>query len=504
VNARLLLLFSSASTEFDGLKGVIVDSAPSGGFAHHNETRLPIYGRLASFSGQGKPLICGQTRSEVVGLEFFDSPERILRVGYDLFGEVAFLLSEGQPVENAHVPTLELHISLLRGWIVAAGIPVVEIPPIPWGYKFIACLTHDVDFAGIRHHRFDHTFWGFVYRALIGSLVQIVKGRGSLGRLLQNWKAVFSLPFVYLGLVEDFWDQFHRYADVDQDFASTFFLIPSKDKAGDNLQRPFPQRRAARYDIGDVHEQVERLTQQGYEIGVHGIDAWWSEERGRQELNRIAEATDQKDIGVRVHWLCFDRDTPGVLARAGFDYDSSFGYNETVGYKAGTPQVFQPLGVTRLLELPLHIQDTALFNPNRLGLNETQAWDLCSSIIDTAAQYGGVVTVLWHMRSLAPERLWGEFYVRLVQELKERGAWFGTANQVVQWFRQRRAVSFEDSTLVDNTLRLRLQYAGGGSGPGLCLRVHRPQMAGLSGSCTGQAPIDLPWTGEPSVAIPLR
>jgi len=131
-----------------------------------------------------------------------------LRAGYDLFGEVAFLLTEGQPVENALIPTLELHISLLRDWIVSAGIPLVEIPPVPWGYRFIACLTHDVDFVGIRRHKLDHTFWGFVSRALFGSLVACIKGRSSLVRLTRNWLAVASLPLVYLGLLNDFWDQF--------------------------------------------------------------------------------------------------------------------------------------------------------------------------------------------------------------------------------------------------------------------------------------------------------
>jgi hypothetical protein len=280
-------------------------------------------------------------------------------------------------------------------------------------------------------------------------------------------------------------------------------LIPFKDKAGDNVQRQFPQRRAVRYDIGDVHEQVERLTQQGYEIGVHGIDAWWSEEKGRQELNRIAESTGRKDIGVRMHWLCFDRDAPSVLARAGFDYDSSFGYNEAIGYRGGTLQVFQPVGVSRLLELPLHIQDTALFNTQRLGLTEAQAWDLCTGIMDAATRYGGVVTVLWHMRSLAPERLWGEFYVRLVQELKERGAWFGTASQVVQLFRKRRSIQFEDYSLTENTLRIRLRYEGLVSEPRLFLRVHLPRKVGAATIGAQHNYFDVLWTGEHPMEIPL-
>ncbi len=49
-----------------------------------------------------------------------------------------------------------------------------------------------------------------------------------------------------------------------------------------------------------------------------------------------------------------DSATPSILDEAGFSYDSSAGYNETVGYRNGTTQVFRPLGTKTLLELPLH------------------------------------------------------------------------------------------------------------------------------------------------------
>jgi hypothetical protein len=321
--------------------------------------------------------------------------------------------------------------------------------------------------------------------------------------MVKNWMGVISLPLVYLGLAGDFWDQFGRYAEIDKDFTSTFFLIPFKERVGVGVQRQSSDRRASRYDIGDVRRQVDMLTRQGYEIGVHGLDAWHCPDKGKQELDRIREITGQTDIGVRMHWLCFDRQSPSVLAQAGFCYDSTFGYNETIGYRGGTTQVFRPFGVTRLLELPLHIQDTALFYPHRLGLTDAQAWDLCTNIITAAGRYGGVVTVSWHLRSLAPERLWGAFYIRLLQELRDRGAWFGTASQVVQWFRQRRAVVFEDCNVVGNTLRLRLKHRGRVSDARLFLRVHRPQKAGSMGSHAGKTFLDIPWTGESSVEILL-
>lgn len=501
-NSGLLIIFSSTPVKFDELGGISIDSVTFDHDINHKGIRFPIYGRLLRLRGKGHSLYdYSQSNSGPVVLKLFKPHRKVIRVGYDLFSEVAFLLSQGQSVENALIPTLEAHIALLRDWITEAGIPVVEVPPVPWGHSLIACLTHDVDFAGIRQHKFDNTFWGFVYRAVAGSVIELFRSRGSLARLIRNWMAVISLPLVYLGLLKDFWDQFERYAEIDRNFSSTFFLIPFRDRSGDRLQGRLSGWRATHYDIGDVQRQVKMLAERGYEIGLHGIDAWHSVERGRQELRRIVETTGQQEIGVRMHWLYLDHQSSTVLEEAGFEYDSTFGYNETVGYRAGTLQVFRPLGATHLLELPLHIQDTALFTPRRMALSEGAAWDLCRALLDEATCYGGVVTVLWHLRSLAPERCWGEFYTRLLQELRDRGAWFGTARQVVDWFRRRRSVVFEESSFSGDKVRLRLKYGSHGLEPPLFLRVHKPHRSGSR--LTKQASIDIPLTGQSSVEISL-
>jgi hypothetical protein len=494
--ANLHIFYYSLLSQSDIQNGLSVDSSVSAQFPYHEGVSIPIYGRLASLRGIGNPLVYDKLADETYVLKSFVEGQQRLRVGYDLFYEIAFLLTEGQPLENALVPTLELHISLLREWIVGSGLPLVEIPPVPWGHKFAACLTHDVDFGGIRQQKLDHTIWGFLYRALIGSLLGIPKGTRSFAQLAKNWIAVLSLPLVYIGIVKDLWDDFGKYAEIEKGLSSTFFLIPFKDKAGENVTGRFSARRATRYDISDVRKQVDSLINQGFEIGLHGIDAWHNAEKAREEINRIAEVTGQKGMGVRIHWLSYNRYSSAILERAGFNYDSTFGYNETIGYKAGTTQVFRPLGVSRLLELPLHIQDTALFYPRRLALTHGQAWNLCRTVLKAATGFGGVVTISWHQRSLAPERLWDEFYVRLLQELKSFGAWFGTASQVVQWFRRRRSVVFEDCCYVGNTVRLRMNYESTGSEPPMFLRVHRPGKGGPSRLAAEHRHIDYPYTGE--------
>src|SRR4030095_16691479 len=156
----------------------------------------------------------------------------VVRLGFDLFAEVRHLLTQGQPAEFANIPTLDLHISLLRDLIVRQGLPLLEILAVPAGYRFMTCLTHDVDHPRVRCHIGDHTMFGFLYRALIGSVIDFCRGRKSLQQVAVNWKAAFSLPLVFAGFAKDFWDQVDRYLELEGNLASTFFVIPTKGDAG--------------------------------------------------------------------------------------------------------------------------------------------------------------------------------------------------------------------------------------------------------------------------------
>ncbi len=396
------------------------------------ENRLPIYCGCGLFAN-GEPL---QISSEGAG-------QTRVRVCFDLFAEIEFLLTRGQPEEFAMVPTLDLHIANLRELVRQyAGAPR-EIPPVPEGYKFIACLTHDVDQPRIRPHFFDHTMFGFLLRALLVSPLDFVRGRKSFRQLIANYGAALSLPFAYLGLGRDPWDRFDRYLAIEEEAASTFFVIPFKSEPGEDAYGRKQPKRAAAYDLTDIADNIRTLLERGREVGAHGIDAWRDSRKGRAELERVRQFTSETEIGVRMHWLYFGEQSFRLLEEAGYSYDSTIGYNGAIGYHAGTSQVFKPLGVERLLELPMHVMDTAMFFPSHMNLSPKEAEERVDRLIENAVRFGGVLTINWHDRSIAPERCWDQFYIELVEKLRKRGAWMVTAAQAVAWFRERRETDFE-------------------------------------------------------------
>jgi len=503
LNSGVIAIYSSTKSLIDSEIGTHVRGSKQGVWPEFQGVKFPLYGKVSVFESAERPLLHSNGQNDILAFEVTRASNLIVRVGYDLFAEVAFLLSKGQPAENAHIPTLEFHIAFLRSIMVGAEIPFVEILSSPSGYEFVVCLTHDVDFTGIREHKFDSTMWGFLYRALVSSFVNALKGREPWSKCWNNWIAALSLPLVHLGWKEDFWLEFDRFKEIEKGLGSTFFFIPFKNRPGMRGTGPAPDRRAAKYDLSKVKEQVLDLVENGCEIGLHGIDAWEDPEKALVERSRICEITEQAEIGIRMHWLYFDENSPTVLEEAGFSYDSTFGYNDAVGFRGGTAQV-HCLGASKsLLELPLSLQDTALFYPDRMNLSESKAMDACRNLMRQTAQFGGVLTINWHTRSLSPERLWGDFYGRLLEEIKKYPVWFTTAQKSVEWFRARRALCFEQVTFTADGVRLKMTGAPDANHP-FVMRIHHAKSGRFAESVTSSskpAYTDVPWKGETELSL---
>jgi hypothetical protein len=472
-NARLLFLYGAQRQAFEECRSIRTTSASKHDFVSFRGERMPIYGSCLLFNSPGNEVLIHERTKSAAAVSITSGDQMVVRVGFDVFEEVRYLLTRGQPAEFASIPTLDLHISLLRELIVSCQVPLVEILPTPAEHRFIVCLTHDIDHARVRYHKCDHTMFGFLYRALIGSVINFCRGRRSLRQVALNWKAAFSLPLVFAGLAKDFWNQLDRYLALEKGLASTFFVIPTKGDAGVDSEGRTKRKRASRYALTDIADDLKKLLCANREIAVHGIDAWRDSAKGCDEREHIQEITGTAETGIRMHWLYFDSQAPSTLEKAGFSYDSTVGYNETIGYRAGTAQVFKHPNVDRLLELPLHIMDTALFYPSYMNLSDDEARAAILPLVENATRFGGVLTINWHDRSLGPERLWADFYLGLIDELKSRGAWFPTASQAVSWFRKRRSAVIEsviqkaDSACMKISVDEDKCYL-----PGLRLRVH--------------------------------
>ena len=215
-----------------------------------------------------------------------------------------------------------------------------------------------------------------------------------------------------------------------------FIWCPAKNSPGRTENGSAPRSRSVAYAAEELGAALTPLIEKGCEIGLHGIDPWIDADQGCKERDSILHLTGQKKVGVRMHWLYYDAASPSRLAQAGFFYDATLGYNDAIGFRNGTVQAFQIPGAAGVMELPLNIMDTALFYPDRMNLNPEEAWPKMDEILGQYDHFGGVMTVNWHFRSLAPERLWKDVYLRLLNALKSRRVWFATGTRAISWCQQ--------------------------------------------------------------------
>lgn len=390
---------------------------------------------------KGKPLIlvCGPVHGENPGFQLKTFP-------FNLGQEGTRLLMEGREYSEVGVsePTLDLMLEEIREVLRREVNHYIELPPIPWGYSYAMTLTHDIDILSLKEMPIARTFLGYFYRSSVlnwkrwrTGKVQTSEHFQSLWEMARTWAAK-------LGLGQDVWQRaLPKLLELEKRLGvrSSLYFMPFPEKPGilPDLQHNAPSNRASFYNVTTQKELLKSLEDGGWEAGVHGIDAWHNVPSARAERGRVADLTRKAEIGVRMHWLFFQSPQSfKVLEEGGFLYDATVGFNEVVGFRAGTLQPYHPLNCQTLWELPLHIQDGALLGEEHLDLNREDAFLTAKPILDWAKRFGGAVSLLWHNQSFTAPRFWGAVYERLIAQGRADGAWIAVPREVLHWFSLRR------------------------------------------------------------------
>lgn len=310
---------------------------------------------------------------------------------------------------------------------------------------YVLVLTHDIDALSVKElPLLSRTFWGFAYRCLIVNSRRILTRRLSFLEYMSSLKQALSLPFIKLGLARDPWQQsLQIMLEIEKRYGirSTLFFIPFPARPGHTPGgEPAPNNRAAYYKLEKYKDLLQQLEREGWEVGVHGIDAYLNLEYAKFELEAVRRLIPGKEkVGIRMHWLYHKgKETWRILDKAGYAYDATFGWNDRIGFPDGRYGPFKPEGVKDLVVLPLNIQDGALLGEWHQFLSNEQAWQQVEQVLAEAKKRKAVVTVLWHNNSFVAPRYWGWLYERIIQRAKEDGARFCRAIDVVEMFNQGR------------------------------------------------------------------
>jgi hypothetical protein len=171
-----------------------------------------------------------------------------------------------------------------------------------------------------------------------------------------------------------------------------------------------------------VRRTIEALAEMGAEIGIHpGYDTFGAPDRLAAEVSRLREVVGNRSLGGRQHYLRWSPQTWRDWEEAGLSYDSSVGFADGMGFRAGTAHPYHPwlLDEDRespVLEIPLIVMDCTPIA--YMGLDEAETLVRIERLIERCRTAGGVFTLLWHNTSII-EQPYARLYPNILQLLRD-------------------------------------------------------------------------------------
>ncbi len=300
----------------------------------------------------------------------------------------------------------------------------------PHGKTYAVALTHDVDDPE-RPSRLP----GLAWRYLRG---------GGTRRRETYWQMAAEIRVRGMGDAVSVrptkrraWD-FGEFCRIERQLAmrSAFYFATVGRREGHTFDVCYEVSRARYRKI------ISRLESDGWEVGLHAAYLTRAGEPAvKLQLERLDRLTNAPVVGVRHHYLQLDPDHPmGSLAEhaaSGLCYDTSIGFNDCPGFRAGTALPYQPLIPTApaatsgsFLELPMSLADMHLE-----GLGEEEAVDIVIRHMEAVRGLGGLALLNWHVGRWHSDPTWRAAYQAVCRFLSaDDSVWVALPRDIVAWW----------------------------------------------------------------------
>ena len=337
-----------------------------------------------------------------------------------------------EPLVNRCARQLERRV---LAWHEARGRTAERVPRWKRGARFAVALTHDVDDVARYSLRGALRLLKRAQRptayAVRGGLTAVARALGRAGR-------------------RDPYDQFDRWVTEEEQrgFRSSFYFVPPDASRAHEYDPTYAWSDPVTFEgrRTTVGAMLRRLLARGFEVGLHGS---YMSHRDADEIQRqkrsVERAAEHEVAGGRQHFLRFDvRATWTAQERAALRYDSTLGYNEAIGFRAGIAAPFRPWDPERraardLIEAPLTVMDGALFRS--LGLDGPHAIARTREHLERVEEAGGLAVLLWHPNAAAEALFpgWWSCFHSVLEWLASRHVWVASAAEIAEWWREREA-----------------------------------------------------------------
>lgn len=337
------------------------------------------------------------------------------------------------------IPEVDTWAKTMRDEMTKGGL---KLEPLwPGGHPFAVCLTHDVDI--ISHTMTPRQRWRELQRNL--HACDVTKDKFYAVQTVLKTAAKFLLRPAKS--VPDAYHSLERSIDIEKEFgvsSSYFFTVhPLSRYSQYDCLYTFSDRFHFRGKPHSTAEIMRGLIRDGFDVGLHG-SYFSATEPGMLSEQKLAleNAINSPVATTRQHWLHFKHPlTPRLQDQAGFQADTTLGYNRNIGFRAGTSLPFSIFDIEQnkplsLIEVPLIIQDGALMGSNALEHPPANAFSLIKPMIDNVRQVNGCVTFLFHPDGFTKPGM-DSLYRQIIAYCLEQNAWVANLNELQKWWRER-------------------------------------------------------------------
>ncbi len=376
------------------------------------------------------------------------------RLGFDIFRATAYWLTlqsessvalrdpHGRPPSGQTLlagsgmldrPPIHEYTLLLRDRLAALGVRLRTSAKWPAGKRYAVALTHDVDA--------PERPWGLPGLFRLGLQQNRPRLRASYWCFRSEMRRSGFLETLVLPPArQGTWD-FAKFCQIEamSGFRSAFYfsVVPRRTGHPNDVSYDPARRRFRRL--------VRGLRDGGWEIGLH---AAYSTCEARPTMDhqvaRFRRVFGFDPVGARHHYLRLSPDAPmdtlSAHAAAGLLYDTSIGFNDAPGFRAGTAWPYAPLPTRKnmagaFLELPMTLADMHL--PRE---DVHAATTIVLEHLRRVREIGGLAVLNWHVGNWQSHPAWRESYRAAIRWLSDdREVWVATPEAVCRWWTSSRS-----------------------------------------------------------------
>lgn len=180
------------------------------------------------------------------------------------------------------------------------------------------------------------------------------------------------------------------------------------------------------YDIekeNRLKAAIKELINEGFKIGLHGsFNSAIDPDLLRKEKEKLESILGINIEKVRQHWLNYDEDITPHAHEKLFEFDSTIGWNDIMGFRAGIASLYHPYSFKykrklNYVVIPLVIMDSHVYDYARS--NSHDSLEKVISIIKKAEKFSKkpYISICWHQRVCSDDYKWNILYEELLKNV---------------------------------------------------------------------------------------